>query len=127
MPCLRRSAGARANSVAHAAAGDQLRTRRADAIVAAGADGPTVAAAQAKLQSLGRSGRVPWRLPALRGLLAYVPTGDVLLVPVGHTLLRGVLRPLLIYALRTKLNMIPQGNQIIFGKAARRLARVRLS
>lgn len=68
---------------------------------------------------------MPWRAPAFRELLAYVPTGDILLVPVGHTLLRGLLRPLLIYALRTKLVEIPEHNSVIFDGPARRAVKVR--
>lgn len=76
------------------------------------------------MQELSRSGQVPWRLPALRALLDYIPSSDFFLVPVGHTLLRDVLRPLQIFVLSKKLSKLPQGNRIIFNKEARRMARV---
>jgi hypothetical protein len=81
--------------------------------------------AKAELQNLGRKGRLPWCEPSLRGALGYISAGGVILVPVAHCLLRGLLRSLFILALTTPLSEVGQNHPVVFNTTQRQAVRVR--
>lgn len=77
------------------------------------------------LTELGRRGPLPWSLDRYAESLAYISAGSVMLVPVDHCLLRGVLRTLLVHCICTNVSEIDADDVIAFRKVNRDKARVR--
>lgn len=76
------------------------------------------------LRNHARRGRLPWCDPRYKERLAYISAGDVLLVPVAHCLLRGLVRSLFIYALDTQVSSVHPNHPVVFNKEQR--ARVKV-
>lgn len=63
--------------------------------------GHTQDAVKAALSLLGRSAQLPWMVSEIHELHPYLAADSLLLVPAAHTLLRGLIRSLLGFALLT--------------------------
>ena len=86
---------------------------------------PSKARAKELLTELGRRGPLPWCLERDEESLSYISAGNILLVPVDHCLLRGVLRTLLVHCICTNVSDIDPEDAIAFRKPNRDRARVR--
>jgi hypothetical protein len=78
---------------------------------------------------LGRAHQIPWCLPRLQRLLNYMSPSDSIMLPPAHMLLRGLLRDLVAYALKTKLKNIGRGSparKVVLDSASRKRLAVRV-
>lgn len=85
---------------------------------------PTAADAAVEFRAAGRRGRIPWCDPRYATTLAYISAGAVLLVPISHCLLRGLIRSLFIYALTTPVSTVSSADAVVFNTAARERVQV---
>lgn len=77
------------------------------------------AAALAVCRKYGRRGRLPWCDPRYADTLGYLSPGDVLLVPISHCLLRGLIRSIFVYALTTPVSLVSKTDPVVFSTAQR--------
>ena len=75
--------------------------------------------AKLALTRQGRRGRIPWCDPRYNDSLAYISAGGVLLVPISHCLLRGVVRSLFVYALTTPVSTVSDDDPVVFNTEER--------
>lgn len=81
-------------------------------------------AALAVVKRCGRRGRLPWCDPRYAHLLGYLSPGDVLLVPISHCLLRGLIRSLFAYALTTPVSTVSKTDPVVFSTGHRESVQV---
>jgi hypothetical protein len=80
--------------------------------------------AKDRLQELACSGLPAWLQDRYRHTLRYISANGLLVVPVWHTLARGLERDLLMYAVRTPLQGVPDDHPVVFNSEARETVRV---
>lgn len=79
----------------------------------------SAADATLEFRKLGRRGRIPWCDPRYAIALAYISAGALVLVPIAHCLLRGLIRSLFIYALTTPVSSVSKTDPLVFNTASR--------
>lgn len=79
----------------------------------------SAADATPEFRKLGRRGRIPWCDPRYAIALAYISAGALVLVPIAHCLLRGLVRSLFIYALTTPVSSVSTTDPLVFNTVSR--------
>lgn len=79
----------------------------------------SAADATKEFRNLGRRGRIPWCDARYATALAYIAAGALVLVPISHCLLRGLIRSLFIYALTTPVSSVNASDPLVFNTEAR--------
>lgn len=75
---------------------------------------------------LGRTGQLPWLVSEIQALHPYLEADSLLLVPPAHNLLRGPIKSLLSFALKTKpadldkMGINAVGHPVVFTSNQRR-------
>ena len=82
--------------------------------------------AHTALRRHGRRGRLPWCDSRYKDSLAYISAGAIVLVPISHCLLRGLVRSLFIYALTTPVSTVDDNDPVVFNTSERELVKVRI-
>jgi hypothetical protein len=83
--------------------------------------------AKERLKVLGRNGRLPWCEEDVMRALPYLAIKDLVIIPTAHALLRGLLKSLLDYSLKTQVSTVPKNHPVVFNSEQRRNAMVRAS
>jgi len=90
----------------------------------------TISDAKTALSLLGWSGQLPWALPEVLSLHPYIDLGGLMLVPPAHCILRGIVRPLFIFALTTTTSDLAElrvgDASVVYGSAQRKFVQVGL-
>lgn len=97
--------------------------QRATALAALGIS--SVEAGRAELKRYGRRGRMPWCHPKYKEHLSYISPADIVVVPVAHCLLRGLVRSLFMYALDTPVSTVRPTHSVVFNTSQRDKVKVR--
>jgi hypothetical protein len=77
-----------------------------------------------RLSTLGRNGKISWCEKDVTEHLFYLCAKNLVLVPVAHAILRGLLRGLLEFALKTQVSSVPDDHPIVFNGTERNFVSV---